>query len=345
MKVLVSFNPNKKYDNFEGTRLRKNIKGSLELHNVPYATNDLDDQYDVMHLISSESSALQEEAILLNKPVVVSALMGEDDPTASYLDFKYKDGNISYSISQRKEKFLNNSDLILVPAEGAKKILEDNNITSRIEILKPGINMARFDFSREEEKDLFYKYFREERNKKLVVAVGDYSNMEGVNAFIQAGIKCPDANFYFFGQIKSLKTLPFKVKKIIKKAPKNVHFKEIVPDDIYRSALLNASIFMVPSYHYIGTVIILEAMAAKCEIVAREQAIYDGLLKDQETAHLAKFSETLVGLVKDILDGKVKSTIAEAYKEVQNYSLEAVGEKLINLYQEIIDKKKEGSNL
>jgi 1,2-diacylglycerol-3-alpha-glucose alpha-1,2-glucosyltransferase len=345
MKVLVSFNPNKKYDNFEGTRLRKNIKGALELHNVPYTTSDLDDRYDVMHLVSSESSSLEEEAMSINKPVVVSALMGEDDPTAAYLDFKYHDGNISYCLPPKKEKFLNNADLVLVPAEGAKKLLLENGVTSRIEILKPGINLARFDFSREEEKDLFFKYFREERSKKLVVAVGDYSNMEGINAFIQAGTKCPEANFYFFGQIRSLKMLPLKVKKIIKKSPKNIHFMEIVPDDIYRSALLNASVFMVPSYHYIGTVIVLEAMAAKCEIVAREQAIYEGLLKDQETAHLAKFSETLAALVKDALDGKVKSTITEAYKEVQQYSLENIGEKLINLYQEIIDKKKEGSVL
>ena len=31
MKVLVYFQPNRKYDNYEGARMRKTIKGALEI--------------------------------------------------------------------------------------------------------------------------------------------------------------------------------------------------------------------------------------------------------------------------------------------------------------------------
>ena len=51
MKVLVSFNPGKKIDNFEGVRLRKCIKGALEIASIPYTTY-IGDEYDVAHFIS-----------------------------------------------------------------------------------------------------------------------------------------------------------------------------------------------------------------------------------------------------------------------------------------------------
>ena len=42
MKILVSFKPNKKYPDFEGVRLRKTIKGALEMVGIEHTSNDLD---------------------------------------------------------------------------------------------------------------------------------------------------------------------------------------------------------------------------------------------------------------------------------------------------------------
>ena len=53
MKVLVSFQPNKKASDFEGVRLRKTIKGALEMIGVEYTTNIVD-KYDVVHLITPD---------------------------------------------------------------------------------------------------------------------------------------------------------------------------------------------------------------------------------------------------------------------------------------------------
>ena len=46
MKVLVYFQPSPKHDNFEGARMRKTIKGALEVINVKHTSNIYDD-YDV----------------------------------------------------------------------------------------------------------------------------------------------------------------------------------------------------------------------------------------------------------------------------------------------------------
>ena len=72
MKVLVHFQPSPKFDNFEGARMRKTIKGALEMVETKYTSNLLDD-YDVTHFISPEDEGRMNIAIERRKPVVVSA--------------------------------------------------------------------------------------------------------------------------------------------------------------------------------------------------------------------------------------------------------------------------------
>lgn len=271
MKVLVSFKVNKKYDNFEGSRMRKTIKGALEILNIPY-TDSLVDYYDVAHLISPEQDGELNEIVDGGAPVVVSALYTEDDPVASYLQM---DKATKKSVLTPKAfKFLNKADLVLVPCEKAKDLLVESGIASPIEVCSAGVNMSRFDFSKNEEKEIFYRYYREDKNKKLVIAVGEYKGrMEGLSSFIGAARKSPNAIFYYIGKVTTRNKLNLKLNNIINGAPKNVKFVDVPPDDIYRSALLNADVFMIPGYKVTGVTSIVEAMAAKTQIIARKSTI------------------------------------------------------------------------
>ena len=233
MKVLVHFQPSPKFDNFEGARMRKTIKGALEMVETKYTSNLLDD-YDVAHFISPEDEGRMNIAIERRKPVVVSALFGEDDPTTRFLNYKSKDGNRTTTLKPKALKMLNKANMVLVPTESAKEFLVDNGVTKPIEVCVPGINLSRFNFSREDEKELFYRYFREDKNKKLVVALGEYAyNMEGIHSIINAAIKKPDVIFYYIG-CESFAVNSSRSKKIIRSAPKNMHFISIPTDDICR---------------------------------------------------------------------------------------------------------------
>ena len=202
--------------------------------------------------------------------------------------------------------------------------------------------MARFDFSREDEKTIFHHYFREDPERKLVIGLGEYdSNMEGINSLINAAKLLPEVVFYYIGR----ETIPgiyntLKIKKVISSAPKNIKFINIIPDDIYRSALLNADVFVLPGYKTAGVVSIMDAMAAKCQIIARKQAIYPDLLEDGKTAYLGEFSETLTSLIKDYMIGKLKPTIDEAYTFAGKCNLQTIGEQLRWFYLEQINIKK-----
>lgn len=342
MKILVSFQPNnKKAVDFEGARMRKTIKGALEIIDIEYTTS-LVDSYDIMHLISPEDDSKANDAIEDNVPLIISALYSEDDPSASYLDYKSNDGKITKKVRPKAIKFLNKASTVLVPSQIAKEILIEAGVTSEIEVVLPGVNISRFDFSRSDEKEIFYRYFRESKAKKLVVAMGEYNNnMDGINAFINAAKRCPDVNFYYFGSeaipgiLKS-----FRISRLIKKAPENVKFKGIVPDDVYRSALMNACIFMLPGYKTSGVVNIFDAMAAKCQLIVRKNAIFDDILESGKNAYIAEFSETLVSLTIDYLNGKIQPTIDKAHELAVENSLENFGHKLKWYYQQQINIKK-----
>ena len=51
MKALVYFQPSLESIEFEGARVRKNIKGAFEVNNIVYTTNVYDD-YDVAYLMN-----------------------------------------------------------------------------------------------------------------------------------------------------------------------------------------------------------------------------------------------------------------------------------------------------
>ena len=336
MKAFVHFQPNPKFDNFEGARLRKSIKSALEVLDFPY-TDSLMDDFDVAHFIYLEDDNVIEELKERNIPYIVSALYCEDDPCASYIEYKNKDGERTYTVKAKTIKFLNSATLVLVPNQPAKDILLAAGITSPVEICPTGVNFARFDFSRDDEKELFYRYFSCEQDKKIALAIGDCSDeIDGLGVIAKAAQICKDVNFYYLVKNEHGNKMGRKIRKAIKKLPHNVAFANLVPDDIYRSTLLNADVFLHPGYKPAGLISVYEAMAAKCQLIMRQQDILEGVCVDQQTAYVAAYSETLAGIIKDYFEGKLKPTINSAYKMVSKNDIKTFGKKIIEFYQEAI---------
>ena len=338
MKVLVYFQPSPKHDNFEGARMRKTIKGALEIVDSKYTSNVYDD-YDVAHFMSPDDENKLNIALERGVPVVVSALFGEADPSTRFLNYKSKDGKRITTIKPKALRMLNKADLILVPCNTGKEFLIANGVTKKIEVCVPGVNLSRFNFSREDEKELYYRYFREDQNKKLVVALGEYAyNLEGIHAVINAAIKRPDVVFYYVGD-ESFALNSGRSKRIIRSSPKNMHFIGIPTDDIYRSMLLNADVFMLPGKNQSGIISIEEAMAAKCQLIVRKSAVFPELLDNKNIAYIAEHSEALTELCLDYLDSKIKPTTEEAYLKISSYNLENFGHQLSSIYSKLVANK------
>lgn len=337
MKVLVYFEPTTN-KHFEGARLRKSIKGALELSNISHTRNLLDD-FDVAHFISPDDETHLNN-IEENVPVIVSALYCEDDENARYLEMKKrKDGTTKWFLNKKGIKFLNKANIVLTPTAEARDFLINCGVTSEIVVSLPGINLARFNFSREDEKSVFHRYFGINDTKKCVLAIGDCANnYVGFNTFINCAKSSPDTNFFY---ISPLNSLNFKrhYKKAASKCPKNARVLNVMTDDLYRSALMNANLIFYPGTNPVGIISLFDAMAAKCQIIAREGAVVPGFLNNGENAYVAENDDEMISLVGKYIKGEVQPTFDKAYEEVIEHKLENFGEELIKIYTKQIALK------
>ena len=336
MKVLVYFKPREKYDNFEGARLRKSIKGALEVSDIEYVSSDKE-EYDIAQFMSTDEEGKINQCLEKHIPVVVAALYCESDPSASFLKYRSTKNRRRLQLSKKAIRVLNKANVVIVPSESAKAFMEKSGIESKIVVIKPTTNITRFNASREDEKEIFYRYFREDKSKRLITCLGSPDNVDGINAFIKGAKKHPKETFYYFFQENP--RVAWKIRNILKQTPRNLHCVAIPSDDIYRSALLDADVFMYAGYDACGIISIYEAMASKCELIIRQQPLFSDLLIDGENCHIGKYSETIASILSDCIAEKISPTKEKAFQDVTKRGLDVLGEELKVVYKELLDNK------
>ena len=214
MKICVYFQPKDKYDNFEGMRLRKSIKGALELVDVPYSRNIID-SYDIIHFVSPDDEVKINDAKEEGIPTVFSAGMSETDIATRLFELK----NDVHVITPRALRTLNKVDLVLVSDETSKQLLIDSGVKTRVEVVPLGVNTARFEMTSQLESDIFFNYYQLSKDTKFVVSVGSYEDRDKFKALCEIARFCPNYHFYYFGRCKSKRKPPK-----IKNAPRNIKF-------------------------------------------------------------------------------------------------------------------------
>jgi len=83
-----------------------------------------------------------------------------------------------------------------------------------------------------------------------------------------------------------------------------------------------------------------EAMAANCQLIVRKSATFSEFVKNEKTAYVAEYSETLTSLCLDYLNGQIKPTTEEAYNLISNYNLENFGQNLMKVYESLVTEQK-----
>ena len=339
MQILVYSVRNESFSNFDWERHVKTIKGSLEMANVNYTTLHLGG-YEIAHLTTPLMDNRLNEVYEQNKLIVISALYTENDAYGSFLELDSSENKFEANISNKTVTFLNKANLILVPNERATEFLQNNGVTTPIKVVIPGVNLSRFAYSSDDEKDIFYRYFKEDRNRKIVIARGEFQKTaDGLGAFINAAKKSPNVAFYYLANSETNKKVTLSIKRKMKEAPKNAHFFINVPYDVYKSALINAEILLLPGYNPPSIINVLDGMAAKCQIISRKHNILEGYIENEVTGYTAEYSETLGILVREVLNGDIKPTTEKAYEFVQDKTLEKYGEQLKEIYNELIKQK------
>lgn len=335
MKVLVYYNPGVKNDVFEGTRLRKNIKGALELNDVEWVEN-IFALPDIVHFLSPLDEAKANDAKTDGLKVVVSALYCESDPYARFL-IRNSDGK--FSLPARSLRILETADLILVPSSRAKAALEEWHLPhQKIKIVTPGVNSDRFEESDPVETTVFNRYFRFASDKKYVLTVGDYDDEKTLKSLKIIAKADPDIRFFFLGPAKGHEGL---VKRLRHEASPNLFFSGLIEDDVFRSGMMRASVFLAFATQINSPLIYLEAMASKSQIVYVGSLPKDDLLIDKKNCLMALTPEKAAKIIESYcLDGK-SSTIIEGHRTAKAGSLLRLGKNLKRYYESLLQNSEE----
>ena len=336
MKVLVYSFRNKIDNLLEIDESFKNVKESLEMVGVKYTTIPIG-EYDIIHINRPMSESKLNELNERNVPVVVSAFFDEFFPEGSFLEVNASENANELRLTQKSIALFQKVDLILVPNEKFVKLLVDAGIKTKIIPIIPGTNLATYDYYREDEKNIFYRYFKEDPNREIVMAIGaGMSNGDGINPVINAANKNKNVGFYYFTLNKEGNKIPRNVKKKLKSAPKNLHYVVNVPLDVYKSALINSKIYLIPGYNQPDITSLMAAMASRCQIVSRKHELLSGYIENEVSGYLAEYSETLGILIRELLNGEIKPTVDNSYEFVKRHSLETYGNELKEVYESLL---------
>ena len=331
MKVFIPYTSRKATDAFEGSRVRKTLKGACEVADISWVDSPRE-KVDVAHFLSPSDHALLKDKKKEGVPCVVSAFYAEDDPRAGFLSRGEKP-----RLTPKALAMLNDADLVLVPSERLKAFAEGAGVKARIELLEPAVRINRFSNLTDEAK-IFRRYFGIRPEEKIVVATGTYYDKKSFNSIKKAVKACPNLSFYFFGSTYQNDRLGlFRFIRGFGK-PHNLHFQNIVQDDIYRSALMNSLAYIAsdsPRPNAIGP---MEAFASKTQVVAFETARTHPLLVEGESCYFFKSPEEMGKYLSALNSGIAESTIDSAYAIAKSHNLIFHGEKLKKFYQSLIQE-------
>ncbi len=327
MKVCVYFEPRRKNDNFEGTRLRKNIKGALELENIPYSKNFLD-TYDLVHFISIKDEIKIADLKENGVPVVFSALSCENDEMARIMEIK----NGVNTISPKALRVLNKVDRIFVGDETSKNILLRAGVEKPISIVTPGVNLARFELTKASEDEIFFQYYQLERDTNIVVSVGSYEDREIVKKFVEIAKRCPKYKFFYFGPELGA----YKAYRISKKLPDNVKLSAITNDEIYRSMMKHAKIYLMLDNSKHSPITLLDAAASKTQVIALKPLGYNEEILKEIRAYACDDVDDIAKTINELLENKLQSNVKEALKFARSNSLSNLGKSLRKEYEAVL---------
>lgn len=337
MKVLL-YTENEKMIGKSG--LGKAIKHqmkALSYAGVPYTTNPSDD-YDILHINTyfPKSYMLAKKAKKHGKKIVYHAHSTEED---------YKNGFIlANKTSKLFKKWLikcySLGDVIVTPTPYSKRLLKGYKGLTDKKIVDVS-NGIELDFFKEDKhlKNEFRKKYGYKDTDKVIFGIGLYIERKGIVDFVELAKRMKEYKFIWFGY-SPLAAATKPVKKAVHTKLDNLTFAGYVEPSIIKSAMNGADLFLFPTLEETEGIPIIEACACKCDAIIRDIPIFDGWLKDGKNVYKAKDVDEFERKIRLFFDGKLKGLASNAYKIAEERDLKNIGNKLKNIYEEVMHSSK-----
>lgn len=306
---------------------------ALTLANVDFTTDEKED-YDIVHINTFDFGArsMANKALKENKRVVYHAHSTEEDFRNSFV--------FSNALSPIfKRHIISSYELghyIITPTPYSKSILEGYGITNPIFAVSNGIDLDRFKKD-ESKEQLFREHFNLSKDAKVVVSVGLYFERKGLPDFMEVARMLPEYTFIWFGHTP-LASVPSAIREAIKEKPDNVVLPGYISGDIIEGAYTSANAFFFPSYEETEGIVVLEALASRCQVIVRDIGVYDPWLVDKVNCYKGNSVGEFAALISNCVEGVLEPTVEEGYLTAKNRSIEAIGFRLKSIYEQLMEE-------
>ena len=334
MKLLL-YTENEKIISKSG--LGKAIKhqmNALDAANIEYTTNPKDD-FDIAHInfYGLKSYKLAKKLKKQGKKIVYHAHSTEEDFRNSFI--------FSNQISKLFKKWLIKcytlGDAIITPTEYSKKLLKSYGIKNDIYVVSNGVELKNFEQDKEKGEEFRRKYDLKKEDK-VIVGIGLYIERKGIIDFVELAKKMKDYKFIWFGYSPLIFSRK-KVRKAVKTKLDNLIFAGYVEQETICKALNGCDVYIAPTFEETEGITIIEAASCKTNMVVRDIPVFKGWLEDEKNVYMAKDIQEFENKIKKIISGKLPSLVDEAYNIANERKSENIGEKLKNVYEEVLGQK------
>ena len=327
MKVFLSKNFNKDSSKNILFRLHRDYSAIYYTNGINISKH-IDNNYDFAHFLSIKAKKdilyVKEK---LNKKVILNYFVDK------HLSAKQKVSDIVIPFEEKK--LLEKCDLIIVSCQADKMILVANGIDTNIEVLTPPVKEDKFTSISDLEKNSFFKYGGLVKDEKFGISLVNYKNLQDIEDLNYIATKLKQYKLFVFGP-KLKRIGHWKIKRLLKKAPKNLKYKSYVDEDVFKSSILLASFFIVTRELEGELVTILEAMITKTPIFTFHTHFAGDVLNDNINCVCAFNKEEMVEKINKKINS-CQSLVDEAYEFSKKSNYETYGKVLKELLSKYID--------
>ena len=291
------------------------------------------DPFDIAHIntYGGKSYRLLKRCLKKNIPVVVHGHSTLEDWQGSFLAAKLIEPFYWHNL----KRMYGNAPTIITPTPHSKRNIDNYHLCDDVRFLSNGISLEEYAPDQEKVK-AFRQHFNLKDDEKFVMGVGFPFVRKGLVDFIEVAREFPDVKFFWFGHLPWV-AVSKACKKAIRNKPDNVILPGYVAGPLIKGAYQTTSCFFFPSYEENEGIVVLEALASRCPILVRDIDTYVPWLNKDKTCHMGYNNDEFKKELHKLLEnGEDPAILDEAYKVAEERSIDKIGEKLKEIYSEVI---------
>ncbi len=306
---------------------------ALQLNGFEY-TLDPKDDYDIVHIntLGLRSRHLAKTARKAGKRVVYHAHSTEEDFRNSFIFSNALSGFVKKWICSCYRR----GDVIVTPTEYSRRLIQGYGIKNPIYPVSNGIDLEKYA-PQPGDREAFRSRMGFSDTDKVVISVGLYFERKGILDFVQMARDMPDYKFVWFGKTP-LYSVPMKIRRAVHTKLPNLIFAGYVQPDELKQAYVGCDAYIFPTYEETEGIVLLEALAAKANVIIRDIPVFDWLT-DRHDCYKAKDLADFERLIRSTISGELPSLSENGREAVTGMDIKKVGERLISIYTGMFEQK------